>query len=170
MACRSRDGRFAFWFGVAAHRRSARSSVRCRSGYGSGAAIRARRADSIDGVVVSKDHQARHARRVERHGTEYTVAYRFTVGGQTYNGEDVGLVEEWEQLRELEPVPIQYVAVESARENRIAGRTTGARCGRVLSVSDGVRGRTALTEGSVHGEIDRFCKDESAYLDTRHCQ
>jgi hypothetical protein len=96
-----------------------------------------------DGVVVSK--AIRRATRSGSSGTRtvYEVVYRFTVGGQTYNGDESVSSEEWDQLRELEPVQIQYVASNPAR-NRIAGRTSA-----VLSYVFGGVGAVAALIGVV---------------------
>ena len=97
----------------------------------------------IDGVVVSK--AIRRATRSGSSGTstEFTVAYRFTIGGQTYNGDESVSSGEWDQLGELEPVQIQYVASNPAR-NRIAGRTSA-----VLSYVFGGVGAVAAIIGVV---------------------
>ena len=117
----------------------------------------------IDGVVVSK--AIRRATRSGSSGTstQYTVAYRFTIGGQTYNGDESVSSGEWDQLVELEPVQIQYVASNPAR-NRIAGRTSA-----VLSYAvRRRRGRRGDHRSGAPGEIDPCGKDESAYLDARN--
>jgi uncharacterized protein DUF3592 len=96
-----------------------------------------------DGLVVTK--AIKHNRRggSSSSSTEYRVAYRFTVGGQTYEGEDGVSSEEWERLRELEPVQIQYVT-SSPATNRIAGNTST-----VLSYVFGVVGALAALIGVV---------------------
>lgn len=52
--------------------------------------------------------------------TEYTVAYRFTADGRTYESEKDVSSDTWDRLRELEPVKIQYIA-SNPSTNRIAG-------------------------------------------------
>lgn len=78
-----------------------------------------------DGLVVTKT--IKHNRRggSSSSSTEYRVGYRFAVGGQNYEGEDGVSFEEWERLRELEPVQVQYVT-SNPETNRIAGNTSTA--------------------------------------------
>lgn len=80
----------------------------------------AREGRVVDGLVVSKA-----IRRATRSGsgnrsTEFTVAYRFTTAGQTFEGHQTVSSAAWDRLRELEPVPIQYVGSDPAT-SRIAG-------------------------------------------------
>jgi hypothetical protein len=79
----------------------------------------------VDGLVISKaiKHATRSGSRESR--TEYAVTYRFMAGGGRYEGEQNVSSDDWDRLREMEPVKIQYVASDPST-NRIAGETSTA--------------------------------------------
>ncbi len=85
-----------------------------------------REGEHATGIVLTKAiERATRGGSTRRTKTNYRVTYRFTAAGQSYEGGQRVPVSTWERLRELEPVPIQYVA-SNPSTNRIAGESSNA--------------------------------------------
>ena len=106
----------------------------------------------VDGVVVSKTHQARHAQRVRAAAAPSSrVAYRFTVGGQTYNGDESVASGEWDQLTRAEAGADSIRRVESREEPDRRPHVGGV----VVRVRRR-RGHRGAHRSGAPGEVDRL--------------
>ena len=84
----------------------------------------ARDGQIADGLVVGKAIK-RSLRAGSPEGqTEYAVTYRFTVAGDSFEGEQSLSRDAWDRAREMEPARIEYLAANPAA-NRMAGHTRG---------------------------------------------
>ena len=85
-----------------------------------------REGEHATGIVLTKAiERATRGGSTRRTKTNYRVTYRFTAAGRSNEGGQRVPVSRWERLRELEPVPIQYVA-SNPSTNRIAGESSNA--------------------------------------------
>jgi hypothetical protein len=84
----------------------------------------ARDGQLADGLVVGKAIK-RSLRAGSTEGqTEYAVIYRFTVAGDSFDGEQTLSRDAWDRAREMEPARIEYLAANPSA-NRMAGHTRG---------------------------------------------
>ena len=79
------------------------------------------------GVVLTKAiERATRSGSNQRSETRYTVTYSFTAeDGRSYEGHSGVSVATWDQLREKEPVQVEYVA-SSPWTNRVAGESSAS--------------------------------------------
>jgi hypothetical protein len=56
--------------------------------------------------------------------TEYAVTYRFTLAGDSFEGEQRVSRDAWDRIREMEPVRIEYLTADPSW-SRIAGPARG---------------------------------------------
>jgi hypothetical protein len=86
----------------------------------------ARDGQTADGLVVGKAITRSMRAGAADAQTAYAVTYRFTLAGESFEGEQHMPRDAWDRTREMEPVRIEYLAANPSA-SRIAGYTRGRR-------------------------------------------
>ncbi len=84
----------------------------------------ARDGQFADGLVVGKAIKRSMRAGSTEAQTEYAVTYRFTVGADSFEGEQNVTREAWDRAREMEPIRVEYLAT-TPTANRVADHTRG---------------------------------------------
>jgi Protein of unknown function (DUF3592) len=84
----------------------------------------ARDGQLADGLIIGKAIKRSMRAGSRESQTEYAVTYRFTVAGDSFEGEQSLLRDAWDRAREMEPARIEYLAANPSA-NRMAGHTRG---------------------------------------------
>ena len=84
----------------------------------------ARDGQAADGLVVGKAIKRSMRAGSSEAVTEYAVTYRFTLAGDSFEGEQRVSRDAWDRIREMEPVRIEYLTADPSW-SRIAGHTSG---------------------------------------------